>query len=207
MINGDEDSNVESIRLNERPITDSTNFVDASPSGRDREGRYEVRPIFNGVEEIEGDPIPVMPNNFLSIPLQTPDRYTPNDGSVGDLDGDGHYEVVLHQAGRGADNSRSGFTDPPILEAYRFDGTLLWRINLGRNIREGAHYTQFIVYDLDGDGRAEIACKTADGTVDGVGTTIGELMTPVANTSADGFGQADMGDVALHLRKKGTRHR
>ena len=46
----------------------------------------------------------------------------------------------------------------------------MWRIDLGRNIRAGAHYTQFMVYDLDGDGRAEIVMKTADGTVDGTGS-------------------------------------
>jgi len=61
-----------------------------------------------------------------------------------------------------------------LLDAYRLDGTRLWRIDLGRNIRAGAHYTQFIVYDLDGDGRAELACKTADGTVDGRGRVIGD---------------------------------
>jgi rhamnogalacturonan endolyase len=93
---------------------------------------------------------------------------------VGDLDGDGEYEIVLHQAGRGRDNAQAGMTDPPILEAYRLDGTLLWRIHLGKNVREGAHYTQFMVYDLDGDGRAEVACKTADGTVDGRGQVIGD---------------------------------
>jgi len=60
------------------------------------------------------------------------------------------------------------------VSAYKIDGTRLWRIDLGRNIRAGAHYTQFIVYDLDGDGRAEVACKTADGTVDGLGTVIGD---------------------------------
>ena len=65
-------------------------------------------------------------------------------------------------------------TTDPILEAYELDGTMLWRINLGRNIREGAHYTQFMVHDLDGDGRAEVACKTADGTTDGVGNVIGD---------------------------------
>ena len=98
--------------------------------------------------------------------------YTPNDASVGDLDGDGQYEIVLHQTGASQDNANAGFTDPPILEAYELDGTLLWRINLGINIREGAHYTQFMVYDLDSDGRAEVACKTADGSVDGLGTVI-----------------------------------
>jgi rhamnogalacturonan endolyase len=111
---------------------------------------------------------------YLSIPLQTPKGYAPNDGSVGDLDGDGQYEIVLHQAGRGRDNSQAGETDPPIIQAYRLDGTLLWSINLGKNIREGAHYTQFMVYDLDGDGRAEVAMKTADGTVDGKGNVIGD---------------------------------
>src|SRR6202050_1728007 len=75
--------------------------------------------------------------------------------------------------GRGKDNAQNGMTDPPILQAYKFDGTMLWSINLGKNIREGAHYTQFMVFDLDGDGRAELACKTADGTVDGQGKVIG----------------------------------
>ena len=90
----------------------------------------------------------------------------------------------MHQAGRGRDNASRGTTDPPILEAYKLDGTLLWRINLGRNIREGAHYTQFMVYDLDGDGKAEVACKTADGTVDGQGVTIGDAEADWVN--ADG---------------------
>ena len=63
---------------------------------------------------------------------------------------------------------------PPIFQAYKVDGTFLWEINLGKNIREGAHYTQFMVYDLDGDGIAEFACKTADGTVDGKGKVIGD---------------------------------
>src|SRR5690606_19018839 len=76
--------------------------------------------------------------------------------------------------GKGHDNSHSGITDPPILQGYRLDGTLLWSINLGRNIREGAHYTQFMVYDLDGDGRAELVCKTADGTTDGTGSVLGD---------------------------------
>jgi rhamnogalacturonan endolyase len=119
---------------------------------------------------------------YISIALKTPDGYTPNDASVGDLDGDGEYEIVLHQAGRGRDNAQSGVTDPPILEAYKLDGTFLWRINLGRNIREGAHYTQFMVYDLDGDGRAEIACKSADGSVDGKGKVIGDAEADYRNS-------------------------
>ena len=111
---------------------------------------------------------------YLSISLQTPAGYAPNDASVGDLDGDGAYEIILHQSGRGRDNSQAGVTDPPVIQAYKLDGTMLWQINLGKNIREGAHYTQFMVYDLDGDGRAEVAMKTADGSIDGKGKVIGD---------------------------------
>ncbi|HEU5118832.1 MAG TPA: rhamnogalacturonan lyase, partial [Isosphaeraceae bacterium] len=93
---------------------------------------------------------------------------------VGDLDGDGTYEILLKQEMRGRDNSQRGQTGQTKLEAYRLDGTLLWRIDLGPNIREGAHYTPFLVYDFDGDGRAEVACKTADGTLDGRGHAIGD---------------------------------
>lgn len=111
---------------------------------------------------------------YLSVPLQTPEGYKPNDASVADLDGDGQYEIILHQNGRAKDNSHNGVTDPPILQAYKLDGTLLWEINLGPNIRDGAHYTQFMVYDLDGDGYAELVVKTADGSKDGRGKVIGE---------------------------------
>ena len=94
--------------------------------------------------------------------------YPANDASVGDLDGDGDFEIVLKwEPSNAKDNSHSGFTGTVFLDAYELDGTRLWRIDLGRNIRAGAHYTQFMVYDLDGDGRAEVTAKTADGTVDG----------------------------------------
>jgi rhamnogalacturonan endolyase len=165
------------IKLNAKPIADLTFFVDEK-ADLTKAVSYFVRPVINGRER-EASKAFTLPANapvrqYLSIPLQTPPGYAPNDASVGDLDGDGEYEIVLHQAGRGRDNSQAGMTDPPILEAYKLDGRLLWRINLGKNIREGAHYTQFMVYDLDGDGRAEVACKTADGTIDGKGKVIGD---------------------------------
>jgi rhamnogalacturonan endolyase len=84
------------------------------------------------------------------------------------LDGDGEDEIVLKQEMRGRDNSQAERTGETKLEAYKLDGHFIWRINLGKNIREGAHYTQFMVYD--GDGKAEVVCKTADGT----GTPIGD---------------------------------
>ncbi len=162
------------IRLNDTPVDRATCFVDPS-SASVGHTTYFVRPMVGDQELPPSRSADFqLGRPYLSVPLQTPSGYTPNDASVGDLDGDGDYEIVLHQAGRSRDNSQSGETDPPILEAYRLDGTFLWRINLGRNIREGAHYTQFMVYDLDGDGRAEVACKTADGSVDGVGRVIGD---------------------------------
>jgi rhamnogalacturonan endolyase len=158
-------------RVNDLPIADSTNLVDDQGTS---ESTYSVRAVIDGSGTAPSESTAVWANNYLTIPLQTPEGYRPNDASVGDLDGDGTYEVVLHQAGRSRDNASRGTTDPPILEAYRLDGTFLWRINLGTNIREGAHYTQFMVYDLDGDGKAEVACKTADGTADGAGVVIGD---------------------------------
>ncbi|MCE3254292.1 MAG: rhamnogalacturonan lyase [Cellvibrio sp.] len=121
---------------------------------------------------------------YLSVPITppadgvTPDgqgySYTANDASVGDLDGDGRYEVILKWDPTNAkDNSQGGFTGNVFIDAYTLDGKQLWRIDLGKNIRAGAHYTQFMVYDFDGDGRAEIAMKTADGTTDGQGKVIG----------------------------------
>ncbi len=173
------------VKLNSEPITASTNFVDqgmelAQPSA------YFVTPLLDNREQAASAPF-VLPahapaGQYLEVPLKTPAGYTPGDTSVGDLDGDGEYELVVHMTGRGRDNAHAGFTDPPILHAYKTDGTPLWSIHLGRNIREGAHYTQFIVYDLDGDGIAEVACKTADGTVDGLGTVIGDKAAEWVNS-------------------------
>lgn len=165
------------LKLNEKPISDVTFFVDEKADLK-KTNAYFVRAVASKKEEEPSAKFILAADSptrqYLSVPLQTPNGYTPNDASVGDLDGDGEYEIVLHQAGRGRDNSQAGFTSEPILQAYKLGGTLLWTINLGKNIREGAHYTQFMVYDLDGDGRAEIACKTADGTVDGKGKIIGD---------------------------------
>lgn len=130
-------------------------------------------------------PTPVLTAGYLSIPLDKPaDRTTPdgasysytlNDASVGDLDGDGRYELIVKWYPTLAkDNSQAGYTGETLIDAYTLDGKRLWRIDLGRNIRSGAHYTQFMVADFDGDGRAEIAMKTADATVDGTGTVLGD---------------------------------
>jgi rhamnogalacturonan endolyase len=171
-------------KLNDMPLTTTTDFIDRqAPQTQMLE--YSVRPIVNGVEQTDGAAFLLRANAparaYLEVPLQTLPGHTPNDASVGDLDGDGAYELVLKQEMTPRDNSQSGATGETKLEAYKLDGTLLWRINLGRNIREGAHYTQFLVYDLDGDGKAEVACKTADGTVDGKGQMLGDASADYRN--------------------------
>ena len=169
--------NVKPILLNKNPITESTDYIDFT-ANLTRDNTYFVKAILNGKEQNPDKAYALKANTpvqqYINIPLKTPDGYFPNDASVGDLDGDGEYEIVLHQTGRSIDTPSTGISGIPIFQAYKMDGTLLWEINLGKNIREGAHYTQFIVYDLDGDGISEFACKTADGTVDGKGKAIGD---------------------------------
>jgi rhamnogalacturonan endolyase len=165
------------VKVNDKPLAGATFFVDEKPDLA-QSNAYSVRAIPSGEEEDARGEFTIPANAperpYVSIPIQTPQGYSPNDASPADLDGDGQYDLVLHQTGRAKDNSQKGQTDPPILQGYKLDGTLLWTINLGRNIREGAHYTQFMVYDFDGDGRAEVVCKTSDGTTDGAGKVLGD---------------------------------
>jgi rhamnogalacturonan endolyase len=164
-------------KISKGTIADKTNYLDVQGTGG---AVYEIR--------AEGQVLATATawqKPYLSIPITppkdgvTPDgetySYTANDASVGDLDGDGRYEIVLKWNPTNAkDNSQSGYTGNVFIDAYTLDGEQLWRIDLGKNIRAGAHYTQFMVYDFDGDGRSEIAMKTADGTTDGEGKVIGD---------------------------------
>ena len=165
------------VKLNQEPIKNATCFQDHGAK-LDQPVSYFVRAVLNSKEQEAARPFKFTANAparpYLSVPLQLPAGYSANDGSVGDLDGDGEYEIVLKSEQRPRDTASTGLTGETILQGYKLDGTLLWTINLGKNIREGAHYTQFMVYDLDGDGIAEIACKTADGTIDGKGKVIGD---------------------------------
>ena len=185
------------VLLNAKPLEGPTFLIDSDFNAM-AGAEYLVRAVVDGVELKDFGRFEVArraPQGYLSIKLDTPRGYSPNDASVGDLDGDGQYEIVLHQTGRAHDNAHNGETDPPILQAYKLDGTKLWEINLGKNIREGAHYTQFMVYDLDGDGIAEVACKTADGSRDGRGQVIGD---PRANW-VDGAGRILRGPEYLTI--------
>lgn len=164
------------VKVNDRPLTDGTCFMDeVNTQGVITYTVHALKP--DGSDADVSQPYTVdttKPSLYRSVPIQTPEGYSPNDCSLADLDGDGEYELILHQVNNPKDNSHSGVTGAPILQAYTLSGKKLWEINLGPNIREGAHYTQFMVYDLDGDGRAELVCKTADGTRDGTGNVIGD---------------------------------
>ena len=166
-------------------VTNSTNYVDASGNWS---ARYQVRALHGEQVLSTSAEVATWGENYVRIPLSPPpagttpakcqnanQRYTysANDGSVADLDGAGQYEVVLKwDPSNAQDNSKAGCTGNVFLDAYKLDGKRLWRIDLGRNIRAGAHYTQFVVYDFDGDGKAEMAVKTAPGSRDGTGALL-----------------------------------
>ncbi|MBD3921761.1 hypothetical protein H8B09_23565 [Paenibacillus sp. PR3] len=169
-------------KVNAEPITGATNLLDADGI---ETSVYELKTVAaDGTEAMAGKEASVWNRNYLSVPLQKPaDDLLPNgeqfsyyatDTSVGDLDGDGTYELIVKWDGHPYDNSQFGYTGKAYIDAYKLDGTRMWRIDLGVNIRAGAHYTQFLVYDFDGDGKSEVAFKTADGTVDGTGVVIGD---------------------------------
>ena len=154
------------------------------------DSRGQATSTYQVVTKVSGEPVDtsevVTPwaDGHLTIALQRPANgtggctYSPNDCSVGDVDGDGQYEIFLKwDPSNSHDNSENGTTGNVYIDCYRLDGTRLWRIDLGQNIRAGAHYTQFMVYDFDGDGRAEMMCKTAPGSKDGLGGNVNRVAT------------------------------
>ncbi|MBB3219637.1 rhamnogalacturonan lyase [Pseudoduganella umbonata] len=179
------------VKLNAEPL-EVSNFTDTAGSSG---ARYLIRPVVKGKEKKgqEEYALATWSEPVLRIPLQQPEggvtpagayTYEMNDGTTADLDGDGKYELVVKwQPTNAKDNSQSGHTGNTYIDAYRLDGTRLWRIDLGRNIRAGAHYTTMVVYDLDGNGKAEVMVKTADGTVDGRGTVIGDPAADYRNSA------------------------
>lgn len=177
-------------KLNKKPLADATFFKDAYKGSA--AARYEVR-ASRGAKDSGSYTLPAdAPTGYINIPLDRPERgvdpfgkeytYTANDASIGDVDGDGQYEIFLKWDPTNAhDNAHDGFTGPTLIDCYRLDGTRLWRVDLGENIRSGAHYTQFLVADFDGDGRAEMICKTADGSMDGTNRVIGDRRADFRN--------------------------
>ncbi|SBT65397.1 Cellulose binding domain-containing protein [Micromonospora sediminicola] len=178
-------------KVNGSPITGATTYLDAGAAAG---SAYIVRAVVDGAEQAASAPALQFANGYLDVPIQPPPggttpsgeayTYSANDASVGDLDGDGRYEFVLKwDPSNAKDNSQSGYTGTVHVDAYTLTGARLWRVDLGRNIRAGAHYTQFQVYDYDGDGDAEVAMKTADGTRSGTGQVIGNASADHRNSS------------------------
>ncbi|MBN1924307.1 MAG: rhamnogalacturonan lyase [Prolixibacteraceae bacterium] len=187
----------DTIKLNTLPIKEVSWFID-SKTNRLEDYTYTINPSGSTPEFNAGNSYHltnIQPAQYLSVPLQLPPPseangrkyfYTANDASVGDLDGDGEYEIVLKWSPSATRNPpQPGITGITLFDAYKLDGTFLWRINLGKNIRSGSAYTQFLVYDLDGDGKAEMICKTADGTFDGQGMVIGDVDKDWRNLDPD----------------------
>nr|WP_274323151.1 PKD domain-containing protein [Halosimplex aquaticum] len=181
-------------RLNNKPITGSTNYLD--PDGT-TDSTYAVRAVGNGRAGDKGEnkaegrkpgmseSVEVWDDQYKEIPLNKPDpvegedgetvTYHANDASLGDLTGDGTLDIVQKWSPSNAkDPSQSGHTSDVLIDGYTMDGEHLWRINLGQNVRAGAHYTPFQVYDFDGDGKSELVVRTADGTEDAAGNVIGD---------------------------------
>ena len=180
--------------LTPTPLTTVTNFTDTEGT---LSSKYVVETLVNGQVTESNTVDEIWPTIYKEIPLDRPAggvtppysvtnngsleeypsgqsyTYSPNDCSTGDVDGDGEYEIIVKwDPSNSRDNSQRGYTGEVYLDCYKLNGQKLWRINLGQNIRAGAHYTQFMVYDLDGDGKAEVACKTAPGTIDGAGNYV-----------------------------------
>ena len=212
------------VKLNAQPLAQGGSFfVDEQPlEGED--AVYEVKGgNLDGRFLLGKD----APSGYLSLPLEkpadgtTPDGrrffYSANDASVADVDGDGQYEVILKwDPSNSHDNAHDGFTGPTLIDCYKLPSAvsyaatmtqprLLWRINLGRNIRSGAHYVPFIVYDLDGDGRAELMVKTADGTRDGMGNVLGDSTADYRYGVAAALERQKNGRAAENTRPWGRR--
>lgn len=175
-------------------VADSTNYTDYDGTN---ESTYTVVPA--GAERSQGKTVSVWQEQYITIPLEVPAggtsregweyTYSPNDAACADVDGDGEYEIILKwdpsnsfDSGDAKHNDTSGNV---YIDAYKLDGTKLWRIDLGVNIPAGAHFTQLAAYDFDLDGKAELAIKTAPGSRDGLGRYVSEASSIEAIRNTD----------------------
>ena len=173
-------------------IAENLKVSNYSDEAGTKDSRYQVVCKVNGKAIETSNEVTPWAKNYMTLALDRPGtgalggEYSPNDCSVGDVDGDGEYEIfVKWDPSNSKDNSQSDKTDKVFIDCYKLNGTKLWRIDLGVNIRAGAHYTQFMVYDFDGDGKAEMMCKTAPGTKDGTGIYVNQAATDNKIKAAD----------------------
>ena len=162
---------------------EATNYWDAQGSAN---SKYRVDTLKNGEVVSTENCRFTSGTNYFDIPLDNPNSslYSPNDCCVGDVDGDGQYEIfVKWDPSDSQDNSKTGYTSKVFIDCYTLTGKKLWRIDMGKNIRAGQHYTQMCVADFDCDGKAELITKTCDGTIDGTGKAIGNANASYVDSS------------------------
>ncbi|MBC7288313.1 MAG: hypothetical protein H5T86_09770 [Armatimonadetes bacterium] len=158
------------------PILDSTNYLDETAKpGVDYE--YAIRTVLWEVEgPIEGTvEVHAKPQPYICVPLDG--DYQAMQVVPADLDGDGEYELVIKQPLFNSDPyQHPGYWKPSPgtykLEAYKLDGTLLWRYDMGEAIEMGIWYAPYTAYDLDGDGKAEVFTKAGNGKREATGHVI-----------------------------------
>ncbi len=162
------------LRLNEKPVTSTTDFVDRNPLKKGT-ATYFVRSIMNGVEGApsENTSVNLETSRDSCISVKLGGDYSAIKLGVGDLDGDGQYEYVIKQPKINLDpwigdgRPGRGYWKPSPgtykLEAYRLDGTMMWQYDMGWSIEMGVWFSPFVIYDLDGDGCAEVALKAGEG--------------------------------------------
>ena len=171
-------------KVNSTPIVGATNYQD---KGADKTkantyrltyaGKSKTLATYTISQERVSSGLP-----YIFIPLtssqdvHTDYIYEANDASVGDVDGDGEYEIILKRlvkyTGSTPDDPTVRHTS--LLECYKLNGTMLWRLKSGPNIIMGNTWS-FAVADFNGDGKAEVAVRTSEGTVFGDGTEIGDV--------------------------------
>lgn len=154
------------VKLNGTPVGKTTDFVDANPPAGPLQ--YSIRPVTMGKEGAASEVAVATPSaegqSFVRLKLAG--DYTFQKAGIADLDGDGRYDFVLKQPNANVDPYVNYWKRSPgtfQLEAYRHDGKLLWRHDLGWSIEQGIWYSPYVVYDFDGDGKAEVAVKTGEG--------------------------------------------
>ncbi len=159
----------ETLRLTDEPLTCSTNFVDTKPITQGRPS-YSVRPVTADGQGASSPWVPMADTpggeSYISIKLRGDDSVRMV--AVGDLTGDGRLDYVVQRPDISIDPwQREGYWRPSPgtykLEAYRHDGTFMWSYDMGWGIEQGNWYAPYVVYDLDGDGRAEVYAKAGEG--------------------------------------------
>lgn len=155
--------------VNTQPI-ENTSITD--PAGT-LTSKYAVVPVINGAEAADQKAEQLAAaDKYVSIKVEPREGYDINDVSVGDLNGDGEYEFVVRR--NPLDMELATRTCYPLIEAYKLDGTHMWTINIGPNEINDIDIN-FLVYDFDGDGRAEVVTRSFEGTIDGTGVEIGDV--------------------------------